>query len=84
VTRVTAGPIGHTKQSGRLARHRSIAIAKASAANDFSSKLVLSTANLYSFVQPANTQAATNFPAGFTVTGAPGGWRGGGGASPHQ
>ena len=44
---------------------RSIAIAKASAANDFSNdKLALSTANLYSFVQPANTQTATNFPAG--------------------
>ena len=44
---------------------RSIAIAKASTANDFSNnKLALSTANLYSFVQPANTQAATSFPAG--------------------
>jgi uncharacterized protein GlcG (DUF336 family) len=44
---------------------RSIAIAKASTANDFSnSKLALSTANLYSFIQSANTQAATNFPAG--------------------
>ena len=44
---------------------RSIAIAKASTANDFSNnKLALSTANLYSFIQSANTQAATNFPAG--------------------
>jgi uncharacterized protein GlcG (DUF336 family) len=45
---------------------RSIAIAKASTANDFSSsELALSTANLYSFVQPANTNTAvTNFPAG--------------------
>jgi uncharacterized protein GlcG (DUF336 family) len=44
---------------------RSIAIAKASTANDFSNnKLALSTANLYSFIQPANTQAAANFPAG--------------------
>src|SRR5271169_6015860 len=35
---------------------RSIAIAKASTANDFSnSKTALSTANLYSFSQPANT-----------------------------
>jgi uncharacterized protein GlcG (DUF336 family) len=44
---------------------RSIAIAKASTANDFSDELLArSTANLYSFVQPANTQAAANFPAG--------------------
>jgi uncharacterized protein GlcG (DUF336 family) len=44
---------------------RSIAIAKASTANDFSNnKLALSTANLYSFAQPANTQTAQNFPAG--------------------
>jgi uncharacterized protein GlcG (DUF336 family) len=44
---------------------RSIAIAKASTANDFSnSKLALSTANLYSFTQPANSGAAVNFPAG--------------------
>jgi uncharacterized protein GlcG (DUF336 family) len=44
---------------------RSIAIAKASTANDFSnSKTALSTANLYSFTQPANTGAATTFPAG--------------------
>ncbi len=44
---------------------REIAIAKASTANDFSSsQLALSTANLYSFAQPANTQAAANFPAG--------------------
>jgi uncharacterized protein GlcG (DUF336 family) len=44
---------------------RSIAIAKASTANDFSnSALALSTANLYSFAQPANLQAATSFPAG--------------------
>jgi uncharacterized protein GlcG (DUF336 family) len=44
---------------------RSIAIAKASTANDFSnSKTALSTANLYSFAQPANTQPATTFPAG--------------------
>jgi uncharacterized protein GlcG (DUF336 family) len=44
---------------------RSIAIAKASTANDFSnSKTALSTANLYSFTQPANTFAATTFPAG--------------------
>jgi uncharacterized protein GlcG (DUF336 family) len=45
---------------------RDIAIAKASTANDFSSsELALSTANLYSFAQPANTNTAvTNFPAG--------------------
>jgi uncharacterized protein GlcG (DUF336 family) len=44
---------------------RSIAIAKASTANDFSNnQLALSTANLYSFTQPANTQAAKSFPAG--------------------
>ncbi|HLJ95593.1 MAG TPA: heme-binding protein, partial [Gemmataceae bacterium] len=44
---------------------RSIAIAKASTANDFSNnKLALSTANLYSFTQPANTAPAVNFPAG--------------------
>jgi uncharacterized protein GlcG (DUF336 family) len=44
---------------------RSIAIAKASTANDFSNnKIALSTANLYSFTQPANTQTATTFPAG--------------------
>jgi uncharacterized protein GlcG (DUF336 family) len=45
---------------------RSIAIAKASTANDFSSQLLaLSTANLYSFAQPANTNTnVTNFPAG--------------------
>jgi uncharacterized protein GlcG (DUF336 family) len=44
---------------------RSIAIAKASTANDFSNNmLALSTANLYSFAQPANTQSAQNFPAG--------------------
>jgi uncharacterized protein GlcG (DUF336 family) len=44
---------------------RSIAIAKASTANDFSnSKTALSTANLYSFTQPANTALATTFPAG--------------------
>ena len=44
---------------------RSIAIAKASTANDFSNDmLALSTANLYSFAQPANTQTATSFPAG--------------------
>ncbi|MBV8577353.1 MAG: heme-binding protein [Acetobacteraceae bacterium] len=44
---------------------RSIAIAKASTANDFSNnKTALSTANLYSFAQPANTQSATTFPAG--------------------
>ena len=44
---------------------RSIAIAKASTANDFSnSKTALSTANLYSFTQPANIQVATTFPAG--------------------
>jgi uncharacterized protein GlcG (DUF336 family) len=45
---------------------RSIAIAKASTANDFSnSKLALSTAMLYSFTQPANNgPAAGGFPAG--------------------
>jgi uncharacterized protein GlcG (DUF336 family) len=44
---------------------RSIAIAKASTANDFSNnKTALSTANLYSFTQPANTNPALNFPAG--------------------
>lgn len=44
---------------------RSIAIAKASTANDFSNdKTALSTANLYSFTQPANTAVATTFPAG--------------------
>jgi uncharacterized protein GlcG (DUF336 family) len=51
---------------------RSIAIAKASTANDFSNNLLaLSTANLYSFTQPANdlpsgtgTGKVTNFPAG--------------------
>ena len=43
---------------------RSIAIAKASTANDFSSKtLALSTANLYSFTQPANTNTSA-VPAG--------------------
>ena len=42
-----------------------LAIAKASTANDFSnSKTALSTANLYSFTQPANTALATTFPAG--------------------
>jgi uncharacterized protein GlcG (DUF336 family) len=45
---------------------REIAIAKAGTANDFSSsKLALSTANLYSFAQPANTNTAVStFPAG--------------------
>jgi uncharacterized protein GlcG (DUF336 family) len=44
---------------------RSIAIAKASTANDFSNdKTALSTANLYSFTQPANNAVATTFPAG--------------------
>jgi len=44
---------------------RSIAIAKASTANDFSNnKTALSTANLYSFTQPANNGPALNFPAG--------------------
>jgi uncharacterized protein GlcG (DUF336 family) len=44
---------------------RSIAIAKASTANDFSNnQLALSTANLYSLTQPANGFLATNFPAG--------------------
>src|SRR5260370_11174052 len=44
---------------------RSIAIAKASTANDFSNnKLALSTANLYSFTQAANAGTALNFPAG--------------------
>jgi uncharacterized protein GlcG (DUF336 family) len=43
---------------------RSIAIAKASTANDFSNNLkALSTANLYSFTQPANTNTS-NVPAG--------------------
>ena len=43
---------------------RSIAIAKASTANDFSNnKLAISTANLYSFTQPANTNSS-NVPAG--------------------
>jgi len=43
---------------------RSIAIAKASTANDFSnSQKALSTANLYSFTQPANTNTS-NVPAG--------------------
>jgi uncharacterized protein GlcG (DUF336 family) len=45
---------------------RSIAIAKASTANDFSnSQLALSTAMLYSFTQPANSGPASGgFPAG--------------------
>jgi len=44
---------------------RSIAIAKASTANNFSnSKTALSTANLYSFTQPANAAMAAMFPAG--------------------
>src|SRR5579871_157974 len=45
---------------------RSIAIAKASTANDFSNnKLALSTAMLYSFTQPANNGPASGgFPAG--------------------
>src|SRR5215472_12539009 len=44
---------------------RSIAIAKASTANNFSNdKTALSTANLYSLTQPANTAPATTFPAG--------------------
>ena len=45
---------------------RSIAIAKASTANDFSNnQLALSTANLYSFTQPANSAALpSGFPAG--------------------
>jgi uncharacterized protein GlcG (DUF336 family) len=46
---------------------RSIAIAKASTANDFSNnQLALSTANLYSFIQPANsnTSGVKAFPAG--------------------
>jgi uncharacterized protein GlcG (DUF336 family) len=45
---------------------RSIAIAKASTANDFSNNQhALSTANLYSFTQPANTFGTTTFfPAG--------------------
>jgi uncharacterized protein GlcG (DUF336 family) len=46
---------------------RSIAIAKAATANNFSnSQLALSTANLYSFTQPANsnTTAGIAFPAG--------------------
>jgi uncharacterized protein GlcG (DUF336 family) len=42
---------------------RSIAIAKASTANDFSNnKLALSTANLYSFTQPANDLPAATSP----------------------
>jgi uncharacterized protein GlcG (DUF336 family) len=42
---------------------RSIAIAKASTANDFSnSQLALSTANLYSFTQPANDLSAAGAP----------------------
>jgi uncharacterized protein GlcG (DUF336 family) len=45
--------------------NRSIAIAKAATANNFSSsQLALSTANLYSFTRPANAQSAVNFPAG--------------------
>src|ERR1700751_305470 len=45
---------------------RSIAIAKASTANDFSNNLkALSTANLYSFTQPANSNSSgITFPAG--------------------
>jgi uncharacterized protein GlcG (DUF336 family) len=46
---------------------RSIAIAKASTANDFSNSLLaLSTANLYSFTQPANSNSSSTivFPAG--------------------
>lgn len=45
---------------------RSIAIAKASTANDFSNNTIaLSTANLYSFTQPANSNSSpTTFPAG--------------------
>jgi uncharacterized protein GlcG (DUF336 family) len=46
---------------------RSIAIAKASTANDFSNnQLALSTANLYSFIQPANDNQSGSivFPAG--------------------
>jgi uncharacterized protein GlcG (DUF336 family) len=45
---------------------RSIAVAKAATANNFSnSQLALSTANLYSFTQPANTGSAPlGFPAG--------------------
>ena len=45
---------------------RSIAIAKASTANDFSNnQLALSTANLYSFTQPANSNSSgITFPAG--------------------
>jgi uncharacterized protein GlcG (DUF336 family) len=46
---------------------RSIAIAKAATANNFSNgHLALSTANLYSFTQPANsnTTAGIGFPAG--------------------
>jgi uncharacterized protein GlcG (DUF336 family) len=43
---------------------RSIAIAKASTANNFSNnKVALSTANLYSFTQPANTNPSS-VPAG--------------------
>jgi len=48
---------------------RSIAIAKASTANDFSNnKLALSTANLYSFTQPANGLTTATSPAGFVST----------------
>ena len=44
---------------------RAIAMAKASTANDFSNnKTALSTANLYSLTQPADTAMATTFPAG--------------------
>ena len=44
---------------------RAIAMAKASTANDFSNdRTALSTANLYSFTQPANAGMATTFPAG--------------------
>jgi hypothetical protein len=40
---------------------RSIAIAKASTANDFSNSLLaLSTANLYSFTQPANSNSSSS------------------------
>jgi uncharacterized protein GlcG (DUF336 family) len=47
---------------------RSIAIAKASTANDFSNDmLALSTANLYSFAQPANTQTEASRPAHSTA-----------------
>jgi uncharacterized protein GlcG (DUF336 family) len=48
---------------------RSIAIAKASTANDFSnSKLALSTANLYSFTQPANDLSTATSPQGSVAT----------------